>query len=126
MSDIPLTLPDPEVIAVPSDRLWFDPRLQGAACSVQMSTVVFAGLGTLPAAPANPRRWAIGFFQGTAPQSIICAPWPDVATFSFQAIAIGSALLWFKLFDYGPLILNSWWINAPGATTVRVVELIRN
>lgn len=124
MSDNPLPLrTQPAVLG--SDRIWFDPVLIGNACSVQYSNAVFAGLGTQQVAPANARRWAIGFFQGTAPQSIVCAPWPDVGTFSFQAVSLGSSILWFKLFDYGPLILNSWFINAPGATTVRVVELLR-
>lgn len=109
-----------------SDRIWFDPLLIGAATQQQFSTVTFAGIGVQQVAPANARRWAIGFFQSTAPQAIVASPWPDVATFSFGSLQIGANALWFKLFDYGPLILNGWWISAPGATTVRVVELLRN
>lgn len=116
---------DVQIVSLPGDRSWYDPWLLTVATYPVLTTVI-ANMGNpVPVAPANPRRWAIGFFQSNAPAAIQIAPWPDVDLFTFDLVAISGGQKYYTLFNFGPLICNRWYVNSPGVATIRVVELIR-
>lgn len=125
MSDNPVT-PDTKSYPYPSDRIWFDPRLILANCSILQSDVAIPMTTNKMVAPARSNRWAIGMFQPTTITQCSYAPWPDVDAFVVDITSLTNTIKWFKLFDYGPLVANSWWVRGSSAFTLRVVEILRN
>lgn len=125
MSDNPVT-PDIKSYPYPSDRIWFDPRLILANCSVELSNVAITAGTNTNIAPARSNRWAIGFFQSVIASGCDYAPWPDVNAYVFDQSSITFTQRWYNLFDYGPIIANSWFARPTAPMTIRVVELLRN
>lgn len=111
--------------AVPSDRLWFDPAMLTNATFPQLSQVQLPVSGNFVVAPANARRWGIGFVIAAGVASIPFAPWPDVDGFPFGSTPTVKGVLWFNLFSHGPLVCNQWSAGSGASAVVRVVELIR-
>lgn len=115
----------PGPIALPSDRAWLDPGLVSRSLFVRV-TAVAAG-GTRRIAELNADRWAVGFVMAPGSSGgVVVAPWSDVTNAQGWSLS-ALAPLWFKLFDYGPLVTGEWWAAGTDAVTgsVRLVEVIR-
>lgn len=121
-------LPDdaPRIVAVPSDRLWFDPRALNVATFAQWSDVVVSMGVPRVVVPANPRRWGLGFGIGPLSPGITFAPWPDVGTFALITSTGFFTVPFMTLQTYGPIVSLEWSAAANSTQTIRVVELIRN
>lgn len=115
----------PRVIAVPSDRAWFDPRLLTAATSLlqydyQIQTTVKAQI-----AVPNPSRIAIAISADISATSCSVGPWPDVdAIWMFQPTTT-QPTGFFNLFQHGLIVCNQWWVLSGNPGMIRVNEWIR-
>ena len=125
MSDNPLSLPTVRPV-YGSDRNWFDPRLQLANCFQQITDVPFVLGPPILLVPANPRRWAIGFFQASGFTDLMYAPWSDATAFKFDGLASKTTVAWYTISDYGPLICSAWYGSSASSLTARVIEIMRN
>lgn len=120
------SIPTPKIIAVPSDRLWFDPIMLNTACSIQITDVAISGTGPQVIIPGNVNRWAIMFVAKSPNALPSLGPWPDAASFPLFVSTGALPLYQTNLFTIGPIISNQWWVTSLGAMTIRVVESIRN
>lgn len=108
------------------DSLWFDPQLINAANSIQISQVFLpASVPTLLARPSG-SRWMLGVTQPPSGSIIEIAPWGDVSAYPFVNLTVNGPDVWLKLWDFGPIIMSSWYGNSQSDITVRVTEIIRN
>lgn len=125
MSDTPpLIVPGP--VAIPSDRLWFDPLLLAVATSVQTHIVSTPLNGNVLMAQQNARRWGLGIFPAGGLATYQIAPWPDVDKYSWFSQTGNTVLPFYTLFQIGSMVSNAWYITSTTNTTFRVVELLRN
>lgn len=74
-------------------------------------------------APANPKRWALGFLaaSGTAVGWRV-GPWNDPSIFGVL-ISTGNDVKWFTLFDFGPLVSLEWYGYPDNSSKIRVIEI---
>lgn len=115
----------PRVVAIPSDRAWFDPRLINLA--TQIRTTDYAGAGPFPAIvlPADTRRMMVGFFPNQASNLFEVSPWPDVDQFPLIQVQTPPTIFMLSIFDWGPLISNSWYGMGSGVGSTRIIEILR-
>jgi hypothetical protein len=114
------------IVPVPSDRLWFDPRVIMAACDVQYSTIDLTLTAITLLAPADPTRVAIGIML---PRTITplsgYGPWPDPDQWSLAGFASGQ-MAWFDVHKYLNMVNLAWYCFGDGTTLARVVTVRRN
>lgn len=113
------------VRGIPSDRLWFDPMMLTAATYPKFTPVTMPFAATAQIAPADANRWAIGFSFGSLATGTLIAPWSDIDSYGFATQTLGVTLLFYTLFDFGPLVCSSWYGKATSVQTIRLIELIR-
>lgn len=115
----------PRVIAVPSDRAWFDPRLLVNNSQVLTYNLTIDASGTGMILPYNANRYMLllsGGIIGTASY----APWPEVSAYAaFGPFNPGATLTRVSLFDIGPIITQAWYVLGSGFDTIHVVETQR-
>lgn len=116
----------PNVIAVPSDRMWFDPRALLANTQYVFTDVLCTLNITRVLIASNVRRWGIGIARAPSAGTINYGPWPDPDLFVAGAGGISDSFPFFTLFNHGVIVCNAWSILSATTQTVRVVELIRN
>lgn len=76
-------------------------------------------------APANPKRFAVGFSM-IGPDSTLISPFPNDDTTGFQMVVV-TGVLWFTVRDHGAFAQVAWYAwNSPGASIVSVWELVLN
>lgn len=126
MADEPPLRDDAKSYPFPSDRMWFDPRLVTANCSIVLTDFDVNSPNPMLVAAANSRRWMIGFAQPQLATNIRFAPWPDVDKFMYGVTDPSSRVQVYKLFDVGILVCNSWYALAGGIANLRVIEVLRN
>lgn len=93
-------------------ELWADPRALLAGTETER-IVLPSSTGSLPAlvVPADPARFMLLWVAGAATGYYV-APWPEVDQYRGFPLAGGNpTILRFTLFDYGPIITNSWYIT---------------
>lgn len=130
MSDPMFVLPTPSpaappVVAVPSDRCWFDPYLiYRSLYTVRTNYQSVAGT-RLKAAPSNPYRWAVYFqlVSSTGSQPIV-SPYPDLFNSDGWLVGNGSPVRFTLTLD-GPLCGGEWWAYSPNTYVLRVIEVLR-
>lgn len=112
-------------VAVPSDRCWFDPPLILSNLYFSTRTIILAAATETVIAPNNPYRWAIGFvsqvFGGDRP---VCAPYANAAVLGGWPTT-PDVPLWFRMPDFGPLVMSQWSATCAGGGYVVVIEVIR-
>jgi hypothetical protein len=113
-------------LAIPGDRLWFDPRALAANTSVQYTNFTFAATQLLQILPQNTRRWGVGFYWASPSIAMQLSPWSDTNLIPFVTTSNVPAPNMYTIFNYGTLISNGWYCNTQGPNSLRVVELIRN
>lgn len=103
--------------------VWADPGFILSTNDSRTSDVAGGNGATVKLANNNPKRWAIGFVVGTSllsPWTV--APWIDPQSFGWP-ITGTTAVRWFDLFTYGPIICHEWYGLQNGFDAVRVVEI---
>lgn len=123
--DAEQTVYHPDPVALPSDRAWIDPPLIGRCLYLQPTDIEFVAASVIQVAKPNPYRWAIGFAPAqSAPSSLFVAPWSDFAFAPGWTVAAGNPL-WFRLPDFGPMVMAGWSGSAGGTGFFRLLEIIR-
>lgn len=112
-------------IAVPSDRLWFDPKVLNVAAFPQLTDLTVSMSVVTPLVGANVRRWGLAVCRAGFGGAVEIAPWPDLAAGVLYRSDMQGTIPMITLFAVGPLVSSAWWISTSVAGTVRVVELIR-
>lgn len=115
----------PRVIPVPSDRLWFDPRLITAATQLKTTDYTGAAGQVILVAPSNPGRMAVGFAAPQMGGSQLVSPWPDVNVWLGITVAPGNEFKWYDLFRYTALVTGPWYAYSTTGIQIRVLEVFR-
>lgn len=104
--------------------VWADPLFLGVVSDYSQTDVVVGALTTLLLAPNNPNRWAIGFScDSVVKAAVYLSPTSPSSTLGIASPAKGE-LLWYRLFDFGPMVSADWWAVGVGGATIRVHELL--
>lgn len=117
----------PRVVAIPSDRAWFDPRLMIAATETTISDVpVTAGQIATLAVP-DPTRIAIGFgINESVVGDVQLGPWPDVDVTNLITSGTLAGAAWFDLQNYFGLVGLAWYGLPTANGFIRVITVRRN
>lgn len=103
--------------------VWADPGYFLALYNVTVTDYLLDGVDTLLVAPARPDRWAVGFtVPSNAAFNLWVSPWGDPANVGFGKLG-GTGTLFYKLFDYGPIVSFDWFAYSSLPGTVRVTEI---
>lgn len=118
-------LSEPRVIAVPSDRVWFDPRPIIAACQVRVTPVTLIAGSAVQLCNINPRRVALGLtYPVGATNSLTHAPWDDPTLYPYGNILPG-VTAWYYLHVHLNLVTYAWYGRSGDTSIVRVTEVTR-
>ena len=126
MSEAPQT-PDavrPQVIGV--DSLWFDPYLMSAACTLQQTTQTKQTSAIEQLAPANARRFMLGFVPSNVNIPTAIYPYAGPTTFPFAAFGFTSQVVWVSIFTHGLIVCNQWFWDGGAGSQGILIEMIRN
>lgn len=114
----------PSVAPVMRWPVWMDAQYAAVTTSVEGKQVAVPAATDGVIARANPRRWAIGFVAlNTNAQPVAIGAYGDLATAPMVSLNPG-AVVWYKLFDYGPLVTREWRGLCPGGGSVQPIELV--
>lgn len=114
------------IVPVPSDRLWFDPRVIMSACQMTTQDIDTATGVITMVATADASRVAIGFslLAGTI-GTLDVGPWTDPDIASFVRIN-GGVPQWFYLHEHLNVVCQEWFGVSLVGASVRVTTIRRN
>lgn len=114
------------VLAVPSDRLWLDPRLVRLNLYTVANNVATDPATSVRLATNNPYRWAVGFVHDVYGGSVRVSPWVQDGISVAGWLLEENKVLWFNLTEHTSLVGDEWYASITSGSVVRVIEVIRN
>lgn len=114
------------IVPVPSDRLWFDPKVIAVACDLVINDVDLTTGNPVLIATEDSSRVAIGI---ALPSGIVTGlsygPWSDPQNYA-QKLTSPPLIDWYYLHEHLNLVQHAWYAFAGAAPTLRVITVRRN
>lgn len=109
----------------PSGPAWADPRALMATAAYRVTVVAMPAGDVVLVARADPLRIAIGFSRAVlGVTDFRVAPAAMPAAFGW-VLNFNATVVWFPIFDFGPMVNDQWNGNCSGADTLAVTEVYR-
>lgn len=114
----------PQPAAAPA---WADPRAVMSGSAYRVTVFVNEGPlnSDLPILPADPKRIAVGFCCGSSGSAYV-ATTPDPLLTGWAVTGAGGAsIIWFTLFEHGPMVNVEWLAYCPVGDRIAIHEVYR-
>ena len=103
---------------------WMDAHYHLIASHSDYADVTFAMGETKQIVKGDARRWALGFIQRNAGgTNLLVSPFPNPDQYGW-GLTLSVPVLWFTVFEFGPMVGAPWNGYSANAATYRVVEIL--
>ena len=103
---------------------WADPQYLRATTSYRATPITLTANGTQIVAPANPRRWAIGWSAGATPLASVYLA-PHAAPDSGPLVVLAAlSIHWLTLLTHGAAVLDQWYASGQLGAIIYLHELL--
>ena len=102
---------------------WADPAFMVYTSELVTTPVDLAGVTIEVIAPANPRRWAIGFQLSLTGAVAVAVSWSNRPDLVGQQLTARIQDNYFTIFNHGPMVTNEWYAFSAGPDTIQMTEL---